>query len=113
LGGGTATITYSGVTTGQTYYIRCSTASSTIGNAGGYALLVNLGSGTLTPAAPPNTVVLNQLDQGGGSSGDTPGQHHGAKANHHHADTVKHGHITGIGDRLTVQVHSFRHGRRP
>ncbi len=113
LGGGTATLTYSGVTPGQTYYIRASSASTTIGSAGGFALLVNLGSGTLTPVAPPNTTVLNQPDQGGGSQSDTAGHHHGHKSTHNPADTIKHGHIVGIGDRLTAQVHSFRHGRRP
>jgi hypothetical protein len=64
-----ATVSYSvaGVQAGQTYLIR------TFGNAagdptGGFGLEVNFGSATQPPIPPPNTVVLQQPDQGGGVS---------------------------------------------
>jgi len=64
------------VTAGQSFYFKTSAASS-LGSVGAYGLLVNFGSSTQSPIAPPNTVVLNQPDQGGGSenigSGGTPG----------------------------------------
>ena len=66
-----ATVSYSlaGVQAGQTYLIRA------LGNApgesiGGFGLEVNFGSATQPPIAPPNTVVAQQPDQGGGSSDD-------------------------------------------
>ena len=56
-----------GVQAGQTYLIRA------LGNAagdptGGFGLEVNFGSATQPPIAPPNTVVAQQPDQGGGTS---------------------------------------------
>jgi hypothetical protein len=61
-----ATVSYSlaGVQAGQTYLIRA------LGNAagnptGGFGLEVNFGSATQPPIPPPNTVVLQQPDQGG------------------------------------------------
>ncbi len=64
-----ATVSYSlaGVQAGQTYLIRA------LGNAagnptGGFGLEVNFGSATQPPIPPPNTVVLQQPDQGGGTS---------------------------------------------
>ncbi len=62
-----ATVSYSvtGVQAGQTYLIRA------FGNAvaesiGGFGLEVNFGSATQPPIAPPNTVVPQAPDQGGG-----------------------------------------------
>ena len=68
--GGTETITLTGVSPGQSFYIRASVASSPGGN-GAYGLLVNFGNAVQAPIAPPNTVVLSQADQGGGSLGDS------------------------------------------
>ena len=63
-----ATVSYSlACVQGQTYLIRA------LGNAsgepiGGFGLEVNFGSATQSPIAPPNTVVAQQPDQGGGTS---------------------------------------------
>jgi len=42
-------------------------AAGGFGAIGGYGLLVNLGSQSQSPIPPPNTVVAQQPDQGGGS----------------------------------------------
>jgi hypothetical protein len=64
--GDTVTVTVSGVQPGQSYYIK--TCGNTGGsNVGGYGLEVNLGSQSQPPIPPPDTVVLQQPDQGGGS----------------------------------------------
>jgi hypothetical protein len=65
--GGTATFTVNGVSPGQIYYIRASAASS-LGSYGAFGILVNFGSSLQAPIPPPNTIVLQQPDQGGGSS---------------------------------------------
>ncbi len=66
--GATASVTI-GVSPGQVYYFRDSAGSG--GEAyGAYALLANFGSQYQAPAAPPNTVVTAQMDQGGGSQDD-------------------------------------------
>ena len=54
------------VASGQGYYIKVLAAPG-YGAIGGYGLLVNLGSQTQAPIPPPNTVVAQQPDQGGGS----------------------------------------------
>jgi hypothetical protein len=56
----------SSVTAGQAYYIRV-TAAGGPGAIGGYGLLVNFGSQSQPPIQPPNTVVAQQPDPGGGS----------------------------------------------
>ena len=67
--GGNATVTISGVSPGQVYYIRASAADGGPSNIGAFGLLVNFGSNYQAPIAPPNTVVYAQPDQGSGSSG--------------------------------------------
>jgi hypothetical protein len=64
--GGTVSFSVSGVQSGQSYYIR---TNGMAGGAmiGGYGLEVNFGSVSQPPIAPPNTVVLQQPDKGGGS----------------------------------------------
>jgi hypothetical protein len=57
--GGTATVTISGVSAGQTYLVRAIPNAGAI--AGAYALQINAGSGTQAPVPPPNTVVPEQL----------------------------------------------------
>ena len=57
------------VTAGQSYYIKVLSAGG-YGPIGGYGLLVNMGSQSQSPIPPPNTVVCQQPDQGGGSLGN-------------------------------------------
>ena len=71
--GATATASITGVTAGQTYYIRASNANNGITGTGGYGLLVNFGSAAQAPINPPNTTVAARPDQGGGSSGEGAG----------------------------------------
>ena len=63
--GATASVSLSGVQAGQTYLVRA------LGNSGGsatggFGLELNFGSVYQPPIAPPNTVVPQQPDQGGG-----------------------------------------------
>ncbi|MGE3819936.1 MAG: matrixin family metalloprotease, partial [Isosphaeraceae bacterium] len=83
--GATATFTVSGVTPGQTYYFRASAASA-FGSYGAYGMLVNFGSASQAPIAPPNTTVTAQPDQGGGSI---------------NVELVQIGHFEGYGEQLT------------
>jgi hypothetical protein len=57
----------SAVTAGQVYYIKA-TAAGGPGPIGGYGLLANFGNQSQPPIAPPNTVVAQQPDQGGGTT---------------------------------------------
>ncbi len=68
--GGNATVNITGVTAGQVYYIRASAASSP-GAYGAFGLLVNFGSASQAPIAPPNTTIAAVADRGGGSSSQT------------------------------------------
>ncbi|MFI5460280.1 MAG: matrixin family metalloprotease [Isosphaerales bacterium] len=63
--GATISVTAS-VLSGQGYYFKVLAAGGP-GPIGGYGLLANFGSQTQSPIAPPNTVVAQQPDQGGGS----------------------------------------------
>jgi Matrixin len=56
------------VAAGQTYYVKVLSAGG-YGPIGGYGLLVNMGSQSQSPIPPPNTVVAQQPDKGGGSLG--------------------------------------------
>jgi len=55
------------VQAGQTYLIRAS-GNAAGDSTGGFGLEVNFGSATQPPIAPPNTVVAQQPNQGGGIS---------------------------------------------
>ena len=55
------------VQAGQGYYFKVLAAGGP-GPVGGYGLLVNFGSGQQSPISPPNTVVAQQPDQGGGTA---------------------------------------------
>ena len=68
--GGNATVTITGVTAGQGFYVRASPATSP-GATGAYGLLVNFGSATQALIAPPFTTVAAAADQGGGSLGQS------------------------------------------
>jgi hypothetical protein len=61
--------TTASVSAGQSYYIKVMSAGGQ-GPVGSYGLLVNFGSKTQPPIAPPNTVVASQRDQGGGTTSD-------------------------------------------
>jgi len=63
--GATISVT-SSVQSGQGYYFKVLAAGGP-GAIGGYGLLANFGSQTQSPIPPPNTVVAQQPDQGGGS----------------------------------------------
>ena len=62
--GATISVTAS-VAYGQTYFFKVLAAGGT-GPIGGYGLLVNFGNHAQSPIPPPNTVVAQQPDQGGG-----------------------------------------------
>jgi hypothetical protein len=57
------------VTSGQGYYVKVTDAGGP-GSIGGYGLLLNFGSQPQSPIAPPNTVVADQPDGGGGAEDD-------------------------------------------
>jgi hypothetical protein len=66
-GGATISLTMS-VQAGQKYYIKdVAAVSGTAGTVGAYGLLVNFGNQTQSPIPPPNTVVPQQPDEGGGT----------------------------------------------
>jgi hypothetical protein len=99
--GATATYTVTGVTPGQTYYIRA-LAASPLGSYGAFGLLVNFGSSPQAPIPPPNTVVLQQPDQGGGSINQNPltfASQNGLTAS---VQKIQLGNWTGLGSVLMV-----------
>ncbi|MGO9922667.1 MAG: matrixin family metalloprotease [Isosphaeraceae bacterium] len=63
--GATISLTVSSVQSGQQYYFKVLQAGGP-GPIGGYGLLVNFGNQYQAPIQPPNTVVPQQPDQGGG-----------------------------------------------
>jgi hypothetical protein len=119
INGGTATVVVSGVTPGQTYYLRAF-ASATPGVFGAYGLLVNLGSLPQASIAPPNTTVASQPDQGGGAGTElVGGQGSVAMANNFNGTAVPYNpngtdnyiwfnsamKASGIGATSTVTIH--------
>jgi hypothetical protein len=73
-----ATISVStNVAAGQGYYFKVYAAGGP-GPIGSYGLLVNFGSQTQPPIPPPNTIVLSQPDQGGGTI-DAPSGRYGSQ----------------------------------
>jgi hypothetical protein len=65
--GDTVSVTIPGVQPGQSYLIRAA-GNSSGSSTGGFGLELNFGSQTQAPIPPPNTVVLQQPDRGGGST---------------------------------------------
>ncbi len=65
--GATVSYSVSGVQAGQTYLIRAF-GNSAGDSTGGFGLEVNFGSASQAPIPPPNTLVLQHPDQGGGVS---------------------------------------------
>jgi hypothetical protein len=66
--GATISLSY-GVASGQGYYVKVTDAGGAA-PVGSYGLLLNFGSHTQSPIAPPNTVVAQQPDRGGGAEND-------------------------------------------
>jgi hypothetical protein len=96
--GDTVSVTVSGVQPGQSYYIKtCGNSGGT--NVGGYGLEVNLGSQSQPPIPPPNTVVLQQPDQGGGTLNSN-------------VSIVIVGNYIGFGETLTVSPSTAAKVRR-
>jgi hypothetical protein len=111
--GGTATISWSGVTPLQLYYVRVTSNTSGTGHAGRYGLEVNLGTGTMGPVAPANTQVATFPDNGGGSINLSGGHHR-----HRHQSTLPNsagivtlGDLKGPGDALMANVRALHRGR--
>jgi hypothetical protein len=71
--GATVTVTITGVSPGQGFYIRGMAANPGAGGNGSYAMNVNFSAAPSTTVAPPNTVVVSQPSQGGGSGTDQIG----------------------------------------
>jgi hypothetical protein len=68
--GDTISVTLS-VTSGQKYYFKVLAAGSgTVGTVGTYGLLLNFGSDSQSPIPPPDTVVPQQPNEGGGVTED-------------------------------------------
>jgi hypothetical protein len=64
--GDTVSVTL-GVASGQKYYFKVLAAGSgTVGTVGSYGLLLNFGPDAQSPIPPPNTVVPQQPNAGGG-----------------------------------------------
>jgi hypothetical protein len=91
--GDTVSVTANNVQAGQGYYIR---VMANVGGTqiGDFGLEVNLGSQTQAPIPPPNTVVAQQPDQGGGTILKSTGL--GS------LDLVRVGNFIDWGDELTV-----------
>jgi len=67
--GATVSVTIQGVKAGQTYLIQVNgipQVGNAAGSIGGFGLELNFGSQSQSPIAPPNTVVPQEPDQGGG-----------------------------------------------
>jgi hypothetical protein len=123
--GDTVSVTLS-VTSGQKYYIKVIAAGS--GTVGTYGLLLNLGSDSQSPIAPPDTVVPQEPNGSGGSienarlaAAGTMGVNPSGTAGERHYDKVllarkeavrlKAGDLTGIGDVL-IATATRGHGGR-
>ena len=119
--GTTLSTTITNVTAGETIAIRIGSSNftGTNGSAGGYALLVNLGTQAQSLVAPPNTTQAAGSGGGGGGSADSVGgavaigtgtsggsvgpvvHHHGGLSPHHHHHPVGH---SGNGSSSTVEA---------
>ena len=112
--GATVTVSIGGVSAGQVYTIKATAAGGGPTSAGAYGLLLNFGSGSQSPIAPPNTTVASQADSGGGSSNDqipglpgpgtdTDGQDGKSKDDKSKGGkTIQIGTLVGIGDAMTI-----------
>jgi len=87
--GATVTVSVSGVTPGQKFYIKTMAANGGSTGIGSYGLLVNFGSQTMSPIGPPNTVVASQSDSNNKSLNDSFPVRRNQKHEHH----VTHAHV--------------------
>ena len=71
--GATVAVSVGGVTPNTTYYIKVLGSNSGVTGTGAYAMTLNMGSGSIATAPPPNTLVYTQADQGAGASPDRIG----------------------------------------
>ncbi len=92
--GATVSYSVSGVQAGQNYLIRAF-GDSAGDSTGGFGLEVNFGSASQAPIPPPNTLVLQQPDQGGGVS---DGIMEGSRA----PQDIKIGNLSGPGDVFSM-----------
>lgn len=98
--GATVSFTVNGVQPGQGFYIRAM-PSGLGANTGNYGLLLNFGSTPIEPIAPPDTVVPEAEDMGGGYSNLALGGHeHGI---------VQIGTLSGVGGYLFTEDHDHDH----
>jgi hypothetical protein len=94
--GATATFSVGSVVAGNGYYIKVVGADSGPSGQGGYGLLVNFSALSQSPIAPPNTVVTQQPDHGGGGSPDgggngSDGHNHDGEGSSDHGNGHNHG----------------------
>jgi hypothetical protein len=124
--GSTATVTISNVSPGQVYYIRLISGNTGPGSVGAYGLLVNFGSQAQAPIPGLVTVVPEQQDQGGGSSGleaqpddfwlnllgDSQSLDEATDGALDTSGTIQVGSIVGQGDALMSGIRAFSRGHR-
>ncbi len=109
--GDTISVSVSGVKAGQTYLIRAG-GNSAGDSTGGFGLELNFGSVYQPPIAPPNTVVPQQPDQGGGTANtNLPGQVGGTANTNLQVITI--GTLTTRGSVLRVKQPSGRGAGSP
>ncbi len=106
--GSTVRLTLTNVVPGQVYYIKAGAASSGATGAGDYALQLNFGSGTQLAIVPPNALIADQPDMGGGTMGNEGHGH-----NQHDPNAISIGSVTGKGDSLTVRPVVVRQHAHP
>jgi hypothetical protein len=111
--GDTVSVTINNVSAGQVYAIRCKGNNTGDSGFGAYGLQVNVGSLTQPPVAPPNTVVAQATDQGGGTINETTGGSVGggglprgamAIPNTTSPNVLTVGDVSGPGDAMMVDV---------
>ncbi|MGO9596628.1 MAG: matrixin family metalloprotease [Isosphaeraceae bacterium] len=97
--GATVSVSVTGVQAGQTYLIRA--AGYSAGDpTGTFGLELNFGSQTQSPIPPPNTVVPQQPDEGGG-------------IDYGHSQTITIGHLSGLGYVYSVNTNQGNGTKTP
>jgi hypothetical protein len=71
--GATVSVTITGVSPGQTFYIRAMANTNGPGGNGSYGLSVDFGSGESTTFSPPSSTVAAQASTGNASAAQTTG----------------------------------------
>ena len=114
--GATDVATITGATPGTGFYIRVQAAQLDAGGNGAFGLQVNFSSTPLAPVAPPNTIVLEQPDAGGGTSAmqsdkiapkgplSAVGQALQGVQSDAGGDTITVGTLTGSADAMTASL---------